>query len=213
MCQFFSFVSDGKGNFMYSDWEARKQYLSGDRTGSADSHTSIAHYAGYEGSAEDLLNKYEYNPLTKHFQIDQINALNDENDEKAARNFCNALDFSAIVPALRIKPIVNPLDLNRKRATKKDIVLLKKWASVRASVRASVGDSVYAYVGNFFVLSDWTYIKHEKGLYPLQPVVDLWEAGLVASFDGKLWRLHGGKDAKILWSGAFQQSNRKSRED
>jgi len=31
--------------------------------------------------------------------------------------------------------------------------------------------------------------------------VKLWRWGVVPSFDGTIWRLHAGKDAKILWSG------------
>jgi len=81
------------------------------------------------------------------------------------------------------------------------------WASVGASVRASVRDSVWAYSGSFFNLprTAWQYtdkIKLPKGQsYPFQAIVDLWMEGLVPSFDGKLWRLHGGKDAKVLWEG------------
>ena len=33
----------------------------------------------------------------------------------------------------------------------------------------------------------------------LQSGIDLWEAGLVPSFDGKAWRLHAGKNAKIVY--------------
>jgi hypothetical protein len=84
------------------------------------------------------------------------------------------------------------------------------WASVRdsvwASVRDSVGDSVWAYVGSLFPLSEWKYIDYknplfEKGKYPFQSVVDLWKLGLVPSWDGKVWRLHGGEKAEILWKG------------
>jgi hypothetical protein len=37
--------------------------------------------------------------------------------------------------------------------------------------------------------------------YPFQSAVTLWELGLVPSFDGKKWRLHGGPNGKILWEG------------
>jgi hypothetical protein len=78
------------------------------------------------------------------------------------------------------------------------------WASVRTSVRTSVGDSVgdsvRAYMGSFFDLEAW---KYTEGIgadgYPFQPAVDLWEAGLVPSFDGKTWRLHGGPKAAVLF--------------
>ena len=76
--------------------------------------------------------------------------------------------------------------------------------SVRASVGDSVGASVRAYTGTFFNLprADWRYTEDIKtDEYPFQCLATLWEQGLVPSFDGKKWRLHGGKDAKILWEG------------
>jgi hypothetical protein len=76
------------------------------------------------------------------------------------------------------------------------------WASVRDSVRASV----WAYSGTFFLLprNAWKYTENIKtDEYPFLPLVKLWEMGLVPSFDGAKWRLHGGKDAKILWEGAL----------
>ena len=94
------------------------------------------------------------------------------------------------------------------------------WASVWASVRASVGDSVGdsvgasvwdsvgdsvgasvgAYTGSFFKIPVWKYVKHPKGKYPYQPLVTLWNQGLVPSFDGTVWRLHGGEKATVLFS-------------
>jgi len=75
--------------------------------------------------------------------------------------------------------------------------------SVWNSVWDSVRGSVWAYVGWIFkdIIEKWEYIEHEKGEYPFQPAVDLWKMGLISSFDGKKWRLHGGKKAKILWEG------------
>jgi len=78
------------------------------------------------------------------------------------------------------------------------------WDSVWGSVWGSVWDSVWAYIGTFFNLprSAWMYtdtIQCEG--YPFQPADILWERGLVASFDGKLWRLHGGPDGRVLWEG------------
>ncbi len=78
------------------------------------------------------------------------------------------------------------------------------WDSVWASVGASVWASVWAYAGSFFALprKAWKYTENitAKG-YPFQPCVDLWNLGLVPSFDGTAWRLHGGKDAKVLREG------------
>ena len=78
------------------------------------------------------------------------------------------------------------------------------WASVGDSVWASVGDSVWAYIGTFFLLpsDSWKYTRNIKtDEYPFLPLGKLWEQGLVPSFDGKKWRLHGGTDAKVLWEG------------
>ena len=110
------------------------------------------------------------------------------------------------------KPIVHPFKIIPPEITDEHIRLLKEldsvWASVRDSVGdsvwASVGDSVGAYTGSFFILprDAWKYTENIKTEgYPFQCLVTLWEQGLVTSFDGKKWRLHGGKDAKILWEG------------
>ena len=90
------------------------------------------------------------------------------------------------------------------------------WASVGASVLdsvwGSVGDSVWgsvsAYIGSFFSLdrSEWTYTdKIKTDGYPFQASVDLWEMGLVPSFDGDEWRLHGGEGGKVLWKGKIKE--------
>ena len=116
------------------------------------------------------------------------------------------------------KPIIHPFrDVEPpKIIIPKHIGLVKKWASVRGSVRDSswgsvgssvwdsVRDSVWGYTGSFFNLErkDWKYTENIKLKgYPFQHLVKLWEMGLVPSFDGKTWGLHGGKDAKILWEG------------
>lgn len=220
MCQFLSLVSDGQGRIMYFDWKLREKFLRGALgVESPDSHTSIASYFGFGGVKEDTLNKYEYNPLTGAFKIDQLNAAND--DREVVRKFCEKLDFREIVPQLIIKPIVNPLSIKResKNVTKKEIRLLKEWALVRASVRASVwvsiwasiedsvwdsvgdsvGDSVRAYIGSFFTLPEWKYIQQKKGGYPFQSLVDLWERGLVPSFSDENWRLHAGEKVSIVF--------------
>jgi hypothetical protein len=123
------------------------------------------------------------------------------------------------------KAIVHPFKITPpKKITKKHLDLLKEWASVwtsvgasvwgsvRDSVRdsvwgsvwASVRDSVEAYAGSFFILprDAWKHTENIKtDEYPFLPLVKLWEMGLVPSFDGKKWRLHGGTDAKLMWEG------------
>ena len=93
-------------------------------------------------------------------------------------------------------------------ASVRDSVWVSVWASVGASVRDSVWDSVgdsvrdsvWAYTGSFFKIPVWKGVKHPKGKYPFQPLVTLWNQGLVPSFDGTTWRLHGGSEATVLFS-------------
>ena len=101
---------------------------------------------------------------------------------------------------------IHPFKIKPPEITEVEFKLLKKWASVGASVEAYVGDSVGAsvwnsvgaYIGSLFpAIKKWKYIDHRRGHYPFQPAVDLWKIGLVPSFDGKVWRLHGGKKGKI----------------
>jgi len=74
--------------------------------------------------------------------------------------------------------------------------------SVGASVLDSVGTSVWAYIGWNFNLkrSEWKYTKQIKTKdYPFMPLIKLWKRGIVPSFDGRVWRLHSGKKADIIF--------------
>ncbi len=73
------------------------------------------------------------------------------------------------------------------------------WGSVWDSVWASGGASVGAYISSFFALDEWQLNGKIVRENPFQPAIDLWEAGLVPSFDGEIWRLHAGKDAQIVY--------------
>ena len=205
MCKFFSLLSNGRGEIYYLDAKQREEIRR--KYESPDSHTSIANYYGFKGEKEDVLNKWEYNPLTKILIADQINI---SNDYKIVLKKCKSINFKTIVPELIIKPIINPIK-KRAKITKKDISLLKQWASVGASVGTSIGDSVWdsvwasigdsvgtsvrAYISTFF---DIQY-KHD-----FSPCIKLWEKGLIPSFDGTNWRLHGYK-GKILWEGKIKK--------
>ena len=76
------------------------------------------------------------------------------------------------------------------RDSVRDLVRDSVWDSVGDSVRDSVRDSVYAYLSSFVNLPKWKYIDHEEGKNPFQSCIDLWEQGIVPSFDGTTWRLH-----------------------
>ena len=178
MCNFFSFVTDPinhPAEYYYFDWEYRKAHMEED---GADSHSHICSHFNLN---EDVCNKYEYNPLTKMFTVDQINSERD--DSEAAEKWANRLNFKEIVEPLIIKPIVTPLDLPKvEQVTDEQIGWLKDWASVRASA--------WAYVSAFFAID----YEHD-----FSSAVKLWEAGLVPSFDDRTWRLHSGEDAKIIY--------------
>ena len=229
MCQFFSFNTHPSSPVpFYFDWAARQALLKSNPYGyDADSHASIAAYLGLK---EDECNKFEYDPLTGKFRVDQING---RDNSAWAEEWARALDFKTVVESLIIKPIIHPFrDIKpRKRVTERDRALLREWASVgasvgasvRASFRGSVGhsvwdsvwtlvydsvgasfetsfeDSINGYLGSFFALDKWKYVKHAKGKYPFQPVVDLWERGLVPSFYRNVWRLRAGPDGKSIF--------------
>lgn len=218
MCNFFSFITTEKGDYLYLDYEQRKE-LNFNRV---DSHSKIAeHY--YKENKGQKVNAYEFSPLTKELVQD---AKNFEEDLAKVKDWCLNLDFKKIVPELIIKPIVNPFEIDCKEVTQQDIDNLKQWASVWFSVRDSVGDSVgasvgasvrdsvgasvrdsvwdsvrdsvgtrvrdsiWAYISSFFNLDGkWKDFEDLKG-NPFQCCIDLWHRGLVPSFDGKVWRLH-----------------------
>lgn len=109
------------------------------------------------------------------------------------------------------------------RASVCDLVGASVMASVKASVMGSVMNSVWdsvedsvwylvwnsvwdsamalvrAYISSFFVLDEWQFNGEIVRENPFQPAIELWEVGLVPSFDGEVWRLHAGKDARIVY--------------
>ena len=80
------------------------------------------------------------------------------------------------------------------------------WAFIRDSVRDSVWDSVRDFVGayasSFFKINEWKIEDITQKENPFLSAIELWEAGLVPSFDGRTWRLHGHK-GRILYEKEF----------
>ena len=162
MCNFFSFVTEPEkhgGKRFYFDWKYRKEHLKDDNH---DSHSSICEFYKLN---EDVCNKYEFNPLTKVFIVDQINSQVD--DSIQAEDWVNKLDFKRIIEPLIVKPIINPFDLPKvEKITDEHIGLLKQWDSVRyvvgdalwSSVRASIWASVGASVGDAVWSSIWASV-------------------------------------------------------
>jgi len=97
------------------------------------------------------------------------------------------------------------------------IIYDEVWEPILRSVEAEAEDwikvlllnsiryAVWAYIGSLFPnIKKWKYINHKPGVHPFQCAVTLWKQGLVPSFDGETWRLHGGEKARVLWEGKFQ---------
>ncbi|OQY36827.1 MAG: hypothetical protein B6229_09375, partial [Spirochaetaceae bacterium 4572_7] len=72
MCNFFSFVEQSNAQRYYFNWEQRQSELrtpSGQLIDEYDSHSEICAYYNLN---VDKVNKYEFNPITKKFRIDQL---------------------------------------------------------------------------------------------------------------------------------------------
>ena len=191
-----------------------------------DSHSELARIGGYADRELGEFAKIEITPKNN----DYLNSDDWEYrvDESPVPKWCGIHEKELCLAAhkkwlrkldkfINRHPIVHPFEkIPPETIQKKHILLLKKWDSVGASVGgsvwasvwdsvwasvgASVWGSVWAYMGSFFRIPVWKYVKHPKGKYPYQPLVTLWNTGLVPSFDGKTWRLHGGPKAAVLFS-------------
>ena len=187
-----------------------------------DSHSDLAALGGYKDTVLGEFAKIEITPKNNDY-------LNPDEwvfrfDDSPVPTWCGAKEKELCLAAhkswlkklekfINRHPVIHPFKLTPSTTIQpRHIRLLKKWDSVgrsvgdsvRDSVRASVGDSIWdsvrAYTGSFFNIPVWKYVKHPKGKYPYQPSVTLWNIGLVPSFDGTTWRLHGGPKAAVLFS-------------
>ena len=227
MCNFYSFLTDEKGNKYAMGHDIRVKIRNGESNLREDSHASIAELWKV---SEDKCNKFEFNPLTKKLTLDTQNLP--FNDSELINIDELMKEVKEAVPELIIKPIVNPF-IDRKfdgEITDEIIELVKEWdsiydfvydsvydsvrASIRASIRDSVWDSVYDSVWNSVWNSLWdsgrdsvwdyvyAYILsffNIKYNYDFSSAIKLWDMGLVPSFDGKMWRLNSYEG--IIWKG------------
>jgi len=220
MCKFFSLVSQGDGKPLYFDSKIRKKILKGELNYELDSHTSITDYFGFKGEKEDKLNKYEYNVWTKRIEIDDLRTKDDSKEIKTFcdnldfKTIVPELNIKPIInPFIDIHTLEvtkSDIKLLKEWASVGDSVWASVWASVRdsvgASVRDSVGASVWDSVGDSVGASVWDSVGDSvrdsvwayiatfidiKYKYNLTPEQKLWKRGLVPSFDGTDWRLHG----------------------
>ena len=214
MCNFFSFLTTDKGGYLYLNAEQRKK-MGFERT---DSHSKIA-AVYYEKNKGNTINAYEYDPLTKDLVLDSklfeedlsnvkdwclkldfktivpeliikpiINPFEINCKEVTQQDIDNLNKWDSVVARVRASVLDSVLDSvgDWVWASVRDSV----WDSVGASVRGGVRDSAIAYTLSFFNLDGkWQGFENVKG-NPFQSCIDLWEKGLVPSFDGKIWRLH-----------------------
>ena len=148
MCKFFSFVGDGYGNYLYADWNLRKTRL----RANWDSHTTILTHFKVPPKMQDRWSKYEYNPFTKEFTVDQGI---ERHDHEAAENWVRHLNFKSVVEPLVIKKIRNPLTGKAKNVSEQEIALLDQWIKAWYSVRALIWSSVRALI--------WSSVRDSVG--------------------------------------------------
>ena len=136
-------------------------------------------------------------PIVKPFELPKVEQVTDEQ--------IGWLKEWASVRALVLDSVRDLVGASRWTSVR-DLVGASVWDSVGSSVWALVGasvrdlvldsvrasfmDSVWAYIGSFF---DIDY------KFDFSSAVKLWDDGLVPSFDGKVWRLHTGKDARVVY--------------
>jgi hypothetical protein len=154
MCNFFSLISNGKGKAYYFNRDLRQQIIDGKLNYVVDSHASIAEFFKPETKlTEDMVNKYEYNPITTKFIIDGLYAKN--NDAERIEAFCRQLDFNDVVPnwaylkdileRLQVYKPINPIIATTMPSKSR---IKKIMAQVGDQVRAQVRDQVWAQVGD-----------------------------------------------------------------
>ena len=230
MCDFFSFVTDNR-KYYYFDWAQRQAILkkelklkSGQIVDEADSHSEICAYYNLNC---DMVNKYEYNPLTEKFIIDQQNI---SPKSKQAQIWVGQINWKTIVEPLIIKKIKHPLKGKPKNVDGEIINLFKQCVIIGNSVERSVENSIWcavwdavgnhvrafawnfvsstvdSFIGNFVCGTVWSSIMayystffEIKYKYDYSPYWKLWDRGFVLSFDGNKWRLHSGKNAKVVY--------------
>lgn len=144
--------------------------------------------------------RFERQTIIREVPMEELKQLVKAEDEKLDYKFEEAMfPFNPLFG--EPKEVTEEIkELLNKWASVRDSVWNSVWGSVRGSVRDSVWASVNAYIGSIFPkIKKWKYAKHEEGVYPFQPAVDLWYKGFVPSFDGEIWRLHSGERGQVVF--------------
>lgn len=88
-----------------------------------------------------------------------------------------------------------------KNSIESSVVYVLRRSLAKYSVDThSVGYLSRAYISSFFPnIKKWELIDHIEGTNPFQSGIDLWNLGLVPSYDNETWRLHKGKNMKVVF--------------
>ena len=194
MCKFFSCVSNGQKLF-YFNWEERQKLIKNNHEEwDSDSHTSIAAFFKLD---VDKVNKYEYNPLTKKFVVDQINI---KDDQAIVKRKLDNMDWKTIIEPLNTLPIINPLtDCKIYKVTKKDISNLKKWNSIWNSVGGSVWNSVVGSIWDSVGEPVWDSVRDSVWEPVGEPVWDSVGNSVWDSIGSSAWDSVGDSVWDSVW--------------
>jgi len=138
MCSFFSFLTSPEyhgGRKFYMDWNKRKKNLDA----WSDSHSGIAKAFGLN---EDFCNKYEYNPFTRQFWVDQINSQ--VSDEIQVQTWLEGFDFSRVIGPLMVKEVDNTRKILTEQDKIKAITLINQFIE-----KPHICDNYYVLFGKF----------------------------------------------------------------
>lgn len=188
MCKFFTFSTDGCDSRYYFDWPLRQSTKRGPVNSGPDSYASIAKQFKLP---EDKLNKYEYNPLTKIFTVNQINCSVD--DRLQAEDWVKSLDFKTIVESLIIKNIIDPFQTKTIPLSQEHKGRLRECASTRNSteVSNSVSECVRLWVGGSVRISVWDSVRDLVGGWVRDLVCNSVRAIDTRVMDSVLWAYAG----------------------
>jgi len=225
MSNFFSFITkpgtgNNSGKRFYFDWKYREKDLEKpieiNDSYSHDSHSSICCYYKLD---EGICNKYEYNPFTKVFTIDQMNSEID--DSIQVEDWVRNLDFTKVIEPLIIKDMINPLTdfpENKKYIDDDTIMLLKNWSLSQSTVRryidhylteqvgSPVKDSVYDLLRRSLFMEIWNLISETIGNKD-----SIWDSVLnsVIAYSGSFFNVKyssGVKSLNDLWDMGYVSS-------
>ena len=218
---------DNPGWYYYFDWQYRKANLD-DEGVDSHSHI-CAHFALNEDRCNKyefnpLTNKFEIDMINS--ERDDSVAAEKWAQRLDFKTIIEPLIIKPIVNPFELPAVEHVTDEQIDWLKSWASVRVSVWNSVRASVRASVGNSVWNSVGasvwasvgdlvgssvrNLVWDSIWNSVEASVGAYVssffainykynFSSVANLWNAGLVPSFDGTTWRLHSGKNARVVY--------------